>query len=142
MQNNHPPSYPGPLSRPMPKEGLEASPCRQDGIFNPAPKSPKSLHDKQLTNNNNTDLALCLARIAEKLPDLAEIVKVWPELPEPMGTLIQTHNVYGRSNLHKLPSRDRKTSITLFFRSFTGDRVGVEIGRCVPSGVGILPLTE
>jgi hypothetical protein len=41
------------------------------------------------------DLSENLSQIAQKHPDLAEIVKVWPELPEhikaAINALVQTH---------------------------------------------------
>jgi len=50
---------------------------------------------KALSDSEHTDLALHLAQITQKHPDLAEIVAVWPELPEhikqAIKVLVQTH---------------------------------------------------
>jgi hypothetical protein len=61
-----------------------------DGILSPAPKDSNLLHTKALTENDQSDLASYLAQIAQKDPDLAELVKVWPELPEHIRRAIRT----------------------------------------------------
>ena len=36
-----------------------------------------------------TDLALCLAQIIKEHPELIELLKAWPELPEQVKTTIK-----------------------------------------------------
>ena len=38
--------------------------------------------NKGVSPNSETVLASCLAFLVEKMPDLARVVKAWPELPE------------------------------------------------------------
>ncbi|MHC4587648.1 MAG: hypothetical protein ACYS3N_24250 [Planctomycetota bacterium] len=58
-------------------------------------KSGDSKPRKRISKKTQNDLAANLAEIAEKHPDLAEIVAVWPDLPEhikaAIKALIQTH---------------------------------------------------
>jgi hypothetical protein len=62
------------------------------------PTSPnqQSPENKELTENANPVLATSLDKIVQKYPELRELVKAWPELPEQTKTaikaLIETHN--------------------------------------------------
>jgi len=53
------------------------------------PKNGKSLKNQELTENPENDLACFLALLAEKDPDLAQVVSVWPELPGHIKTAIK-----------------------------------------------------
>jgi integrase len=58
-------------------------------------KSSTSKPKERISKKTQTDLASYLAEIAQKDPDLAEIVKVWPGLPEhikaAIKALVQSH---------------------------------------------------
>ena len=49
--------------------------------FKPVAESPNPPTDQELMNSDLSDLASCLARILQKYPDLARLIKAWPELP-------------------------------------------------------------
>ena len=66
----------------LPKEGIEPSPCCQDGILNPASKCDNSLTDKALTDSSQNNLAENLALSLQEYPELGQLVKVWPGLPD------------------------------------------------------------
>lgn len=59
----------------LPKEGIEPSPCRQDGIVNPAHEKCNDLQNKALTDSSLSVLASCLAHVVQKYPDLRELVE-------------------------------------------------------------------
>ena len=42
-----------------------------------------------LTQSERDDLARCLALLAQKWPDLAEIIEAWPDLPEHIKAAIK-----------------------------------------------------
>jgi len=51
--------------------------------------------NKQLTKNSNPVLSTSLDNLVQIYPDLAQLVKVWPELPEhtkaSIKALVKTH---------------------------------------------------
>jgi predicted ATPase len=53
-------------------------------------KNPNPLQQQTLTENEKNVLASCLALLAEKDPDLAQLVERWPDLPEHIKTTIKT----------------------------------------------------
>jgi len=63
--------------------------------FEPLNNNSKAVINKTLTENSNPVLATSLDNLVQKYPDLAQLVKVWPELPEDtkkaIRVLIQTH---------------------------------------------------
>jgi hypothetical protein len=63
--------------------------------FEPLNNNSKALVNKQLTENSNPVLSTSLDKTLQKYPDLAQLVKVWSELPEHTKTaikaLVQTH---------------------------------------------------
>jgi hypothetical protein len=64
--------------------------------FEPLNNNSKATVNKRLTKNINPVLATSLDKTLQKYPDLAQLVKAWPELPEhtkaSIKTLIQTHS--------------------------------------------------
>jgi len=50
--------------------------------MNPQPDSPKSLQNQSLTKTEENNLARYLALLLQKYPEIVQIVKVWPDLPE------------------------------------------------------------
>jgi hypothetical protein len=61
----------------------------------PTSNIQQPIDNKQLTKNENSVLSTSLDKFVQEYPDLAELVKVWPELPEhikrAIQILIQTH---------------------------------------------------
>jgi len=57
--------------------------------------NPQHSPNKALTNSGESVLASCLAQIVQKYPELRELVKFWPGLPEhvkdTIKALIKTH---------------------------------------------------
>jgi hypothetical protein len=78
-------NVPDPASPKPPRVGLEPTTYNQQGTEN-----------KALTENSNPVLATSLDKTLQKYPDLAQLVKVWPELPEhtkaAIKALIPTHS--------------------------------------------------
>ena len=68
-----------------PRVGLEPTSGIQQAVDN-----------KQLTENSNPVLSTSLDKTLQKYPDLAQLIKVWPELPEhtkkAIEALVQTHS--------------------------------------------------
>jgi hypothetical protein len=64
--------------------------------FEPLGGNSQTPVNTHLIENANPVLATSLDKIVQKYPDLAEIVKAWPELPEntkdAIKALIQTHS--------------------------------------------------
>lgn len=62
----------------------------------------QSIDNKELTENSNPVLATSLDKTLQKYPELRELVKVWPELPEQARTevknLINKHSKNGKDN--------------------------------------------
>jgi hypothetical protein len=56
--------------------------------MSPLTQDSQALNDKQLTDSPKSDLASCLALLAQKYPDLALVVKAWPNLPDETKTAI------------------------------------------------------
>ena len=54
--------------------------------MNPLTDSPKSLQNQLLTKTEPNDLACYLALLLQEYPEISQIVKVWPELPEAIRT--------------------------------------------------------
>jgi hypothetical protein len=50
--------------------------------FEPLSGYSEGTTDSQVTQNQENVLAVCLALLEQKYPDLAGIVRAWPELPE------------------------------------------------------------
>ncbi len=61
----------------------------------PTSSIQQGAENKALTEDINPVLATSLDKTLQKYPDLAQLVKVWPELPEhtkkAIKTLVQTH---------------------------------------------------
>ena len=75
-----------PLRFTPPRVGLE-----------PTTENQQALDNKTLTENENPVLSTGLDKILQKYPELAQLVEVWPNLPEHIKTAIkallaQTHN--------------------------------------------------
>jgi len=66
----------------MPEEGLEPSPCCQDGILNPLHNSQKALQTKGLAKSNHTTCPPAWTNPCKNSPELEQIISVWPSLPE------------------------------------------------------------
>jgi hypothetical protein len=68
-------------------------------VYGTEGKNSQIPQNKTVAETSKTDLASYLAQIAQKHPDLAEIVKVWPELPEhikqAIKTLVEAHKGKG-----------------------------------------------
>jgi hypothetical protein len=66
----------------------------------PLSGNSKAPVNKQLTQNEKPVLATCLANLVQIYPDLAELVKAWPELPEDtkksIKALVQKHRAEKR----------------------------------------------
>jgi len=68
-------------------EGRSENRARQGSNLQPSDSKSgdqisQHLNTQGLTENSKNDLALCLALLAEKCPDLAQVVEAWPKLPE------------------------------------------------------------
>jgi hypothetical protein len=50
--------------------------------FEPLNQNLQPTKNKKLTENTNPVLSTSLDKIVQKHPDLAQLIKVWPELPE------------------------------------------------------------
>jgi hypothetical protein len=57
--------------------------------FEPLNNNSKVPVNKTLTKNSNPVLSTSLDKIVQKYPDLSQLVKAWPELPEDTKTAIK-----------------------------------------------------
>jgi hypothetical protein len=64
--------------------------------FEPLSENQEPADNKRLTENPNPVLSTSLDNLLQKYPELAQLIKTWPELPEhikaAIKALVQTHN--------------------------------------------------
>ncbi len=68
----------------------------------PTSEIQQSIENKELTENSNPVLATSLDKILQKYPELGELIKVWPKLPEQARTevknLIEKHSTQAKED--------------------------------------------
>jgi len=58
--------------------------------FEPLNENQQTADNKTLTENQNPVLSTGLDKILQKYPELAQLVEVWPKLPEHIKAAIKT----------------------------------------------------
>jgi len=57
--------------------------------FEPLEPNQQPLKNKELTENENSVLSTCLDNLVQIYPDLVQLVKAWPQLPEQVKNTIK-----------------------------------------------------